>query len=405
MTSTGKIARLPAAVREQLNQRLHDGEPAHTILPWLNGLAAVRAVLRRDFHSRPITPQNLSEWRRGGFALWRDEQASREAGGALPAQAPPKNLTALADDVLSLALDRMQRALALLSAAPESPEHLARLNALLPNVFHLARAQQRHEHLKLAAAKERRDQERFEWEKFDRQCAFRRQRILAPIVRYEKVKFFASGIPGDPNLARWLAAAAVLELEDLNPAPPLPEGYYDPPPHVVEKWPVCPRADEAAAHATAAAPEKDAAAPPLQPNPTQSKQIAPDPVASSRPARRRPPPPRPKAPPPTADVTATAPPQPTDVTWDTPPAQMTPAAAAFDRSPSAPSSAEPQSDAGAPPQSVANESPTAQATPASPGRPATTTFRLPAPSAQRIHPNRTRRRRVLPTTHSPPNPS
>lgn len=35
---TGKIARLPVAIREEVNRRLLDGEPASKILPWLNGL-------------------------------------------------------------------------------------------------------------------------------------------------------------------------------------------------------------------------------------------------------------------------------------------------------------------------------------------------------------------------------
>jgi hypothetical protein len=70
MTRTGKIARLPVAVREEVNRRLLDGEPGSKILPWLNGLEAVLRILDEHFGEEPITPQNLSEWRQGGYADW-----------------------------------------------------------------------------------------------------------------------------------------------------------------------------------------------------------------------------------------------------------------------------------------------------------------------------------------------
>ena len=74
MTRTGKIARLPHAIREQLNQRLRDGELGKTVAPWLNSLPEVQAVLAADFAGQPISPQNLSEWRRGGYKDWSLQQ-------------------------------------------------------------------------------------------------------------------------------------------------------------------------------------------------------------------------------------------------------------------------------------------------------------------------------------------
>jgi hypothetical protein len=70
----GKIARLPDDVREQLNQRLLDGHSASAILPWLNGLAPVKEVLAAQFASEPVTAQNLSNWRIGGFQHWLRDQ-------------------------------------------------------------------------------------------------------------------------------------------------------------------------------------------------------------------------------------------------------------------------------------------------------------------------------------------
>jgi hypothetical protein len=70
----GKIARLPGDIREQLNQRLLDGQPASTILPWLNGLVPVKEALAAQFAGKSVTAQNLSNWRIGGYQHWLRDQ-------------------------------------------------------------------------------------------------------------------------------------------------------------------------------------------------------------------------------------------------------------------------------------------------------------------------------------------
>lgn len=77
----GKIARLPHAVREQLNQRLQNHELGQPLLDWLNGLPEVREIVDTLFDGKPITRQNLSLWRIGGFRQW---QASQEALKQVP---------------------------------------------------------------------------------------------------------------------------------------------------------------------------------------------------------------------------------------------------------------------------------------------------------------------------------
>jgi hypothetical protein len=74
MTRTGKIARLPRKVRTELNERLDNGEKSDSILEWLNDLPMVDDILREHFGGAPITPQNLSEWRQGGFREWEFRQ-------------------------------------------------------------------------------------------------------------------------------------------------------------------------------------------------------------------------------------------------------------------------------------------------------------------------------------------
>src|SRR5580692_2504281 len=71
MTRNGKIARLPGSVRAELNQRLENGEEGPSLLAWLNGLRDVKKTLKASFGGAPISKQNLSEWRQGGFREWQ----------------------------------------------------------------------------------------------------------------------------------------------------------------------------------------------------------------------------------------------------------------------------------------------------------------------------------------------
>jgi hypothetical protein len=96
LSRNGKIGRLPRPVRDELNQRLLDGEPGKELVRWLNELPEVKAVLQREFGGRAITEQNLSEWKQGGFRDWlakteadewladtlEESQESKRAGGS-----------------------------------------------------------------------------------------------------------------------------------------------------------------------------------------------------------------------------------------------------------------------------------------------------------------------------------
>ena len=66
----GKIARLPRAVRDELNERLEHSEQSPQLLDWLNALPEARKIVQNDFAGVPISKQNLSEWRQGGFEEW-----------------------------------------------------------------------------------------------------------------------------------------------------------------------------------------------------------------------------------------------------------------------------------------------------------------------------------------------
>jgi len=135
MARIGKIARLPREVRAQLNSRLEDGLDAQSILPWLNALPEVRSALSRHFGGRPITPQNLSEWRRGGFQEWsaRQDLHSKAADLAAARQeiASATRGGSLADHLSSVIAFRLAAILSRPGAILDE-EALAQLRTLLP---------------------------------------------------------------------------------------------------------------------------------------------------------------------------------------------------------------------------------------------------------------------------------
>jgi hypothetical protein len=71
MTRNGKIARLPGNIRDELNTRLDLGEDGPALLDWLNAEPEVQECLKNLFQGVPISKQNLSEWRLGGYREWQ----------------------------------------------------------------------------------------------------------------------------------------------------------------------------------------------------------------------------------------------------------------------------------------------------------------------------------------------
>jgi hypothetical protein len=80
-TRRGKIARLPLAIREEINRRLLENLTARKICGWLNELPEVKSVLATFNDGNPAGPidgNNISEWRHGGFEDWSRRRDSIE---------------------------------------------------------------------------------------------------------------------------------------------------------------------------------------------------------------------------------------------------------------------------------------------------------------------------------------
>ena len=73
-TRIGKIAQLPKPIRDDLNHRLANGQQAPELLKWLNGLPETKELIATKFDNHAISPQNLTEWRHGGYQDWLRHQ-------------------------------------------------------------------------------------------------------------------------------------------------------------------------------------------------------------------------------------------------------------------------------------------------------------------------------------------
>lgn len=67
-----KIGRLPWDMRNELNERIRDGATGTAILDWLNESSEMK-VVRSNTSCGEINAQNLTDWRKTGYADWLTE--------------------------------------------------------------------------------------------------------------------------------------------------------------------------------------------------------------------------------------------------------------------------------------------------------------------------------------------
>lgn len=153
MTRNGKIARLPRPIREQLNHRLDDGEPGIKVVAWLNEQPQVKAVLESEFAGRPVSEQNLSEWKLGGYPEWQQHQVDVALARELAVQADELTQVAgesLADKVSPLLAARYAAMLARLSTVTgEDAEDWKMLREMCSDLVALRKGDHTAERLKL----------------------------------------------------------------------------------------------------------------------------------------------------------------------------------------------------------------------------------------------------------------
>lgn len=130
-TRTGKIASLPARIREEVCRRMHDGQRGPIILAWLNGLPEVLTILDEQWGEEPISANNLSEWRRGGFRDWeakRERIANIRVLSDYALEIAKASGTALSDAAASIAAGQILEALEKIGDADDGEERLVGLS-------------------------------------------------------------------------------------------------------------------------------------------------------------------------------------------------------------------------------------------------------------------------------------
>ena len=148
-TRTGKIARLPRHIRDQLNCRLHDGEQAKHLAAWLNTLPEVQAIMAAVFAGKPIRPQNLSEWKQGGYRDWLLQQEVPSLARQLTQDAAHLQSHLSIADFLAHSI-AVRYALATCTLpAQDGPEQWRRLREVCADVVQLRRGDQAAERLRL----------------------------------------------------------------------------------------------------------------------------------------------------------------------------------------------------------------------------------------------------------------
>jgi hypothetical protein len=221
MTRTGKIARLPQKLRDQLNRRLQDGEKVGTLIEWLNALPEVQKVLQADFGGRPLNHQNLTEWKQGGFREWVTHEEScalvrslTRRSGDLHDETDEIEISDRLSNVLAAELARIAEVL--LDQAKDPRERWDRLREVLQELVRLRKED--HKTTRLTMDRERwefesgrLEEEQFEREK-DRTKTERTASIWAAFHLKSMAQAFGGGEAGEK------IAAYLLEVKhDLKP--------------------------------------------------------------------------------------------------------------------------------------------------------------------------------------------
>jgi hypothetical protein len=227
--SLGKIARLPKTIRERLNRRLENNEPATATLPWLNGLVRVKKILATCFDGTPINEPNLSAWRTGGFERWRQKQEPLAHHRDLAEDA--RDFTrfgggALARGAAGIAAARILKTLDAIPPERASTADLVKISYAVAALFHADQSQVR---LRFERTRVRLQHEQvtLQWDKHQRDRVAVAQRVLndaqikiiqeAEMDNSLKIELLGQRIFGELWQGREVAADSTAETPPQGP--------------------------------------------------------------------------------------------------------------------------------------------------------------------------------------------
>ena len=181
MTRRGKIARLPNAIREQINLRLENGEEGKKIAEWLNTLPEVITLLAAEFDGQRINDNNLSNWKLGGYREWEEQQAALETILQFQSEAVQLSQAGGPQVIEQLALcltARLATALRPSSAGSEDPaQRMEQLRRLRRDIVALRKGDHDEQWVKI-----QRDKLELELKKFEHLAALQKSK-MEPQVR------------------------------------------------------------------------------------------------------------------------------------------------------------------------------------------------------------------------------
>jgi hypothetical protein len=214
----GKIARLPRSIRNQLNERLDCSEESPQLLQWLNALPEVQEVVKDHFAGVPISKQNLSEWRQGGFEEWRARldlcEDALEVRQLSERMDDEDSTMVLADDVAQVLAARFGSLIANWNGeVDEKFEARSRvLNRLCRSVVQLQRGMHRSHQEAFEMDRKLEEQERVEKEEI-------REKLTAPLFDLLEVQPLAESFGGGEigrKIAKYILAVRKDNLDNLD---------------------------------------------------------------------------------------------------------------------------------------------------------------------------------------------
>jgi len=224
-----KIGRLPRLLQDQLCHRLEEGQTATDILNWVNALPEVRELLEREFDGRPITPQNLSDWRMDGYLEWVRIQEAREHVDSLKAQGEllgGKEQNELGNQIARVyAIELFATLRAGLETTRTPLERLEVLHQGLQDIKGL----RQWDHATARAVMQR---ERWEFERLDLADARREKDKAAEAARLEAKREAERLVRQREDIEKWKVMNAALyedgkDLNDYNSFEELTEAYEE----------------------------------------------------------------------------------------------------------------------------------------------------------------------------------
>jgi len=220
---TGKVARLPVAIRQELNWRLLNGEEGRQLLAWLNGLPEVQALMAAHFQGQSIGDMNLSRWKHGGYMAWCEQQMVLASVATIfehsneLQQAAQNGLTDRMNMVLTA---RLAQELQRLDSMSEGADKTKACRELIGTLSLLKRGEAQDERLrlereKLAFRRQAREEEVWKWTKRERIQTSSREPSAAAGERGQEEKLMEAEAEHTKSIRRTLGSPAESAADEI----------------------------------------------------------------------------------------------------------------------------------------------------------------------------------------------